>query len=152
MTTPDERASWATGRLLSTAARLVEQSWNNRLRDSRVSHAGVIVLSLLAGGPATQRELAGSQHMTEQTAGRTIAHLESTGHLRRTADPADRRRRVVEITDGGRALLAEMYTMSESFTDEVIAASGGDVDGFRHTLIGLIQSFEPSAPRRETAG
>jgi DNA-binding MarR family transcriptional regulator len=151
MTTPDERASWATGRLLSTAARLVEQSWNNRLRDSRVSHAGVIVLSLLAGGPATQRELAGSQHMTEQTAGRTIAHLESTGHLRRTADPRDRRRRVVEITDGGRALLAEMYTVSESVTDEVIAATGGDVAGFRSTLIGLIRSFEPAAARRETA-
>ena len=149
MTTPDERATWATGRLLSTAARLVEQSWNNRLRDTRVSHAGIIVLSLLAQGPATQRQLAGSQRLTEQTAGRTIAHLESTGHLRRTADPADRRRRVVEITDGGRALLAEMSTMSESFTDEVIAASGGDVDGFRSTLIGLIQSFEPSTARRD---
>ncbi|WP_111765325.1 MarR family winged helix-turn-helix transcriptional regulator [Nakamurella deserti] len=146
MTTPDERASWATGRLLSTAARLVEQSWNNRLRDSRVSHAGVIVLSLLAGGPATQRELAGSQHMTEQTAGRTIAHLEATGHLRRTADPRDRRRRVVEITDGGRALLAEMYTASESATDEVIAADGGDVAAFRAVLQRLIATYETSSP------
>lgn len=147
MTTPDERASWATGRLLSTAARLVEQSWNNRLRESRVSHAGVIVLSLLAGGPATQRELAGSQHLTEQTAGRTIAHLESTGHLRRTADPTDRRRRVVEITDGGLALLAEMYTASESFTDEVIAVGGGDVRSFRAVLQQLIATYEaPSTP------
>lgn len=144
MTTPDERASWATGRMLSTAARLVEQSWNNRLRDSRVSHAGVIVLSLLARGPATQRELAGSQHMTEQTAGRTIAHLEATGHLRRTADPADRRRRVVEITPDGQALLAQMYTMSESFTDEVIAAGGGDVAAFRSVLQGLIATYENS--------
>ncbi len=150
MTTPDDRESWATGRLLSTAARLVEQSWNNRLRESRVSHAGVIVLSLLAEGPATQRELAGSQHMTEQTAGRTIAHLESTGHLRRTADPADRRRRVVEITEDGRALLARMYTMSEGFPDEVIADGGGDVAAFRGTLIDLIRFFEPVAARRDT--
>lgn len=147
MTTPDERASWATGRLLSTAARLVEQSWNNRLRDSRVSHAGVIVLSLLARGPATQRELAGSQHMTEQTAGRTIAHLEATGHLRRTADPTDRRRRVVEITPDGQALLAQMYTMSESFTDEVIETAGGDVAAFRLALQGLIATYEnPPTP------
>jgi DNA-binding MarR family transcriptional regulator len=145
MTTPDERATWATGRLLSTAARLVEQSWNSRLRDRRVSHAGVIVLSLLAQGPATQRELAGSQHLTEQTAGRTIAHLESTGHLRRTPDPGDRRRRVVEITDAGRALLADIYTLSESFTDEVIVAAGGDVGAFRTVLQGLISTYEAAA-------
>ena len=148
MTTPDDRASWATGRLLSTAARLVEQSWNNRLRESRVSHAGVIVLSLLAEGPATQRELAGSQHMTEQTAGRTIAHLEATGHLRRTADPADRRRRVVEITGDGRALLAEMYTMSEGFTDEVITRAGGDLTAFREVLQHLIRTYEAPDPTR----
>ncbi|MEO5834762.1 MAG: MarR family transcriptional regulator [Nakamurella sp.] len=142
MTAPDERAQWATGRLLSTAARMVEQSWNNRLRDSRVSHAGVMVLSLLAAGPATQRQLAGSQHLTEQTAGRTVAHLEATGHLRRTADPTDRRRRVVEITDGGRALLAEMYTLSESVTDELIASAGGDVESFRTVLQTLIATYE----------
>lgn len=142
MTAPDERATWATGRLLSTAARMVEQSWNNRLRDSRVSHAGVMVLSLLAQGPATQRQLADSQHLTEQTAGRTIAHLEATGHLRRTADPTDRRRRVVEITDEGRALLARMYTLSESVTDELIASAGGDVASFRAVLQALIATYE----------
>ncbi len=146
MTTPDERARWATGRLLSTAARLVEQSWNNRLRDHRVTHAGVMVLALLAQGPATQRALAGSQHLTEQTAGRTIAHLESTGHVRRASDPADRRRRVVEITGSGRQLLAEIYTLSESFTDELIAREGGDVEAFRGVLQTLIARYEAPAP------
>ena len=90
-----------TGRLLGTAARLVEHSWNARLREHGVSHAGLIVLSTLGRGPTSQRDLADDQHVTEQTIGRTIAHLESTGHVIRRSDPADRRRRVVELTESG---------------------------------------------------
>jgi DNA-binding MarR family transcriptional regulator len=110
MTPGHDRLQWVTGRLLSTAARLVEQSWNARLRDYGVSHAGMIVLSTLARGAVGQRELAADQHVTEQTIGRTIAHLESTGHVRRTADPVDRRRRTVELTESGAGLLTTCST------------------------------------------
>src|SRR4051794_2780281 len=79
MTVDHDRSSWVTGRLLGTAARLVEQSWNTRLREHGVSHAGLVVLSTLVAGPTSQRELAADQHVTEQTIGRTIAHLEGTG-------------------------------------------------------------------------
>lgn len=140
--TADERQTWATGRLLSTAARMVEQSWNARLRDVRVTHAGLIVLSQLSTGSATQRELAGSQHLTEQTIGRTIAHLETTGHVIRTADPRDGRRRVVQSTAAGQALLTEMTTTGQSFTDELLAAAGTDVVAFRAALLTLIGNYE----------
>src|SRR6476659_10704739 len=103
MTPDQDRSEWVTGRLLCTAARLVEHSWNSRLRDHGVSHAGLIVLSTLGGGPASQRDLARDQHVTEQTIGRTIAHLESTGHMVRRSDPTDRRRRVVELAEPGLA-------------------------------------------------
>ena len=157
MPTADDRTQWATGRLLSTAARLVEHSWNSQLREDRVSHAGLIVLSLLSAGPATQRELAVPQHLTEQTIGRTIAHLESTGHLQRSADEHDRRRRVVRLTDQGRALLDEMYARSERFTDEVLAAGGSDPVQFRAALELLIRTYEPtgqagSEPASTTTG
>jgi len=141
---PDqERDEWVTGRLLSTAARLIEHSWNNRLRDHGVSHAGLIVLSTLGRGPASQRDLARDQHVTEQTIGRTIAHLESTGHVVRRADLVDRRRRAVELTASGAALLGEMFDTGERLTDEILLRAGIDVPQFRRSLRTLIDAMEP---------
>ena len=50
---------WPTGRLLTTAARLVEHAWNERLVDIGVTHAGIIALGVLADqGALTQAGLA----------------------------------------------------------------------------------------------
>lgn len=38
---------WTTPRLLSTAARLIEHAWNERLAVLGLTHAGVIVLEVL---------------------------------------------------------------------------------------------------------
>lgn len=143
MTTAGDRDEWVTGRLLGTAARLVEHAWNARLRADGVSHAGLIVLSTLGRGPTSQRELAADQHVTEQTIGRTIAHLESTGHVIRRDDPADRRRRLVELTDSGAALLAEMFDTGERLTDDILHSAGVDVGQFRAALHTLISSMDP---------
>ena len=142
MTGEPERGQWVTGRLLATAARLVEQSWNTRLREHGVSHAGMVVLATVSRGPVGQRELARDQHVTEQTIGRTIAHLESTGHVRRSTDPGDRRRRTVELTPPGAALLAEISESGERLTDDILRAAGADIPQFRRTLQTLIQSLE----------
>lgn len=141
---PDE---WVTGRLLGTAARLVEQAWNNRLREHGVSHAGLIVLSTLGRGASSQRDLADDQHVTEQTIGRTIAHLESTGHVLRRIHPSDRRRRSVELTASGATLLAEMFDTGERITDDILQANGVDVARFRRNLTALIQAMDPSGAR-----
>ncbi len=141
---PDE---WVTGRLLGTAARLVEQAWNNRLREHGVSHAGLIVMSTLGRGATSQRDLADDQHVTEQTIGRTIAHLESTGHVLRRAHPTDRRRRSVELTASGARLLAQMFDTGERITDDILQANGVDVDAFRHSLTTLIKAMDPIGGR-----
>jgi len=143
MTPGHDRLQWVTGRLLSTAPRLVEQSWNARLRDYGVRHAGMIVLSTLARGAVGQRELAADQHVTEQTIGRTIAHLESTGHVRRTADPVDRRRRTVELTESGAGLLTDMFDRGERITDDILRAADADIPQFRRTLETLIRAMDP---------
>jgi DNA-binding MarR family transcriptional regulator len=148
-----DRDQWVTGRLLGTAARLVEHSWNVRLREHGVSHAGLIVLSTLGCGPTGQRDLAADQHVTEQTIGRTIAHLESTGHVVRELDPADRRRRVVALTESGATLLSEMFDTGERITDDILRAAGVDIAQFRRTLETLIQAMDPAtAPQRTPQG
>lgn len=144
MSAENDRDEWVTGRLLVTAARLVEHAWNARLRADGVSHAGLIVLSTLGAGPCSQRELAADQHVTEQTIGRTIAHLESTGHVIRRADPDDRRRRLVGLTESGQALLTDMFDTGERLTDDILRAEGVDVPQFRSALTTLIAAMDPA--------
>jgi DNA-binding MarR family transcriptional regulator len=150
VTRQPDRGQWATGRLLATAARLVEQSWNARLREHGVSHAGMIVLATVSRRPVGQRELARDQHVTEQTIGRTIAHLESTGHIRRSTDPDDRRRRTVELTPPGATLLAEISDRGERLTDDVLRAAAVDIPQFRHALEALIRTLDPGALQRSS--
>jgi len=148
VSTENDRDEWVTGRLLVTAARLVEHAWNARLRADGVSHAGLIVLSTLGRGPSSQRELAADQHVTEQTIGRTIAHLEATGHVIRRSDPDDRRRRLVGLTESGSGLLAEMFDTGERLTDDILRVEGVDVPRFRIALMALISALDPGGSAR----
>ena len=130
-----------TARLLVTAARVLEHRWNERLREWGISHAGLVMLHLLSGGPAGQRDLAGRLRVTEQTLARTVAHLESSGHVRRHQGVADRRRRTVEITPAGTALLAEMTYAEGDLTDEIVRSAGADVSAMRAGLLALVETL-----------
>ena len=93
--------SWPTGRLLSTASRMVEHAWHGALAEIGLTHAGLIVLHLLQAGPVAQKALAASAHVEVQTMSRTIERLEREGHVERRSDPADRRRQLVSLTAKG---------------------------------------------------
>ena len=66
---------WPTGRLLSTAARLVEHAWVEALEQLGLSHAGLIVLHVLGPGPLSQTELAKVARVEAQTMSRTLEGL-----------------------------------------------------------------------------
>jgi DNA-binding MarR family transcriptional regulator len=53
-------------------------------------------------------ELARNAFVTDQSAADMVGVLEDRGLLLRDADPADRRRRVLRLTDDGRALLTRL--------------------------------------------
>lgn len=128
---------WPTGRLLSTAARLVEQRWNAELDAIGMSHAGLIVLHLLADGPLAAGELAARARVSAQTMSRTVDRLERDGHVRRVPDPADARRRTVERTpDGHRAFDAVWGIEARIFPD--IEGAGA----LRQALLALIRAAE----------
>lgn len=92
---------WPTGRLLSMAARLVEHAWVDALESRDLTHAGMIALHFLDGGPSSQSELAKLAKVENQTMSRTIDRLERSGFVERSPDPADRRRQVVSRTRAG---------------------------------------------------
>lgn len=85
------------------------------------------VLSALEDAAApTQSELASAVHRDKTRLIPILDRLESRGLLSRTPDPADRRNRVVALTDEGRALVsscrAEIRAMEKAFLSTVPAA------------------------------
>ncbi|MHA7153476.1 MarR family winged helix-turn-helix transcriptional regulator [Arthrobacter sp. TMN-50] len=133
---------WPTGRLLTTAARLVEHAWNERLGSLGVTHAGVIAMGVLAGqGPMTQAHLAQIVRVQAQTMGKTLSRLETRGHVSRTRNDLDRRSHMVSITDVGRTVLEQAKDIERTLiTDEGLVS-----DELRDHLQGVIR--ELGAPR-----
>lgn len=106
---------WPTGRLLSTAARLVEHAWNDQLASIGVTHAGVIALEVLAGhGTMTQAQLAQIVRVQAQTMGKTLSRLETYGHVGRVRSTEDRRSHQVSITDHGRSVLVAAQELEKA--------------------------------------
>ncbi|MET3452986.1 MarR family transcriptional regulator [Curtobacterium sp. 1544] len=98
--TPD---GWPLGRLLSAAARAVERDWDERLRAIGLPHAALIAIDILIRtGPTGADTLARTARVQPQTMSRTLERMERDGLVERSPHPADRRRRIVTVTDHGR--------------------------------------------------
>ncbi|MBB5633278.1 DNA-binding MarR family transcriptional regulator [Cryobacterium mesophilum] len=128
-------AEWPTGRLLSTAARLVEHAWLDALDERGLSHAGLIALHLLGEEPTNQTDLAERARVENQTMSRTLDRLEREGYLLRERDPRDRRRHIVTRTAAGSAV----WESTRSLESDVFPALT-DPDGLRHALLELIKA------------
>jgi DNA-binding MarR family transcriptional regulator len=129
---------WPTGRLLSTAARLVEHSWNEKLGAIGLTHAGVIAMEVLsANGPMTQAQLAQLVRVQAQTMGKTLSRLEAHGHISRQRSTSDRRSHVVSLTERGREAVAQAADMERS----VLAAASIDPDVLRQELQAVVREL-----------
>ncbi|HEY4268081.1 MAG TPA: MarR family transcriptional regulator [Galbitalea sp.] len=131
----DGMSNWPTGRLLSTAARLVENDWHAALERQGLTHAGLVVLHLLEGGALSQGELAARARVQAQTMSRTIERLERVGYVARKTDPSDGRRRVVTLTESGAATWERTRTLESE-----IFPRTGDRDALRKLLLEIIRS------------
>jgi DNA-binding MarR family transcriptional regulator len=134
---PEDVSAWPLGRLLSTAARLVEQQWNAALADLGLTHAGLLTLHALAEGPHTQRELAGLSHVEEQTMSRVLDRLARSGYVTRERDARDRRRLVVRITPEGEH--AYRTAVDGGAANALVASRVADATRFRADLVSLVR-------------
>ncbi|WGM22861.1 MarR family transcriptional regulator (plasmid) [Paenarthrobacter sp. OM7] len=124
---------WPTSRLLYTAARLVEQGLNEKLRNLGLTYPSVIALDALAAtGPITQAGLADVIYVRAQTLGPTLQKLESQGHIDRR--PGNRNSHYVSITDAGKRLLHEARALEL----EVLAKFDVNPDGLRDELENIV--------------
>jgi MarR family transcriptional regulator, temperature-dependent positive regulator of motility len=78
--------------------------------------------SLRVPGAVSQQDLCISMHMDANNCVLLLNDLESRGYVRRTRDPADRRRHIVEITRAGRVALAKAEETLNDLEDQVLAA------------------------------
>lgn len=138
--TEDGLENWPTGRLLSTAARLVEHSWEQVLRSQDMTHAGLIVLHSIAMSPASQRDIAKKARVTDQTMSRTVDRLERAGYVTRDTDPRDERRRLIAITASGQATYKRLLELEKD--EAALAFGAGDVSALREQLLRLVRSPE----------
>ncbi|MDQ6740000.1 MAG: MarR family transcriptional regulator [Actinomycetota bacterium] len=133
---------WPSSRLLSTAARLVEHAWNERLASIGMTHAGIIALDVLAAhGPMTQAQLASIVRVQAQTMGKTLSRLESHGHVHRVRSTQDRRSHLVSLSDEGRGLLDSAHQMETG----LLETAGMDQHELRSDLKTIIRSVSSTA-------
>jgi DNA-binding MarR family transcriptional regulator len=68
---------------------------------------GAVLGRLDREGPQSTADLAAAERMRSQSMGQTLAELESQGLISRRPDAHDGRRKLLELTDAGREVLAE---------------------------------------------
>ncbi|QLY34450.1 winged helix-turn-helix transcriptional regulator [Nocardia huaxiensis] len=94
--------------MLVQTTRAVELDLNERLRaelDSSLRPAHYAVFRHLDPAGSRITALAEAAGMTQQSMGELVTHLEGCGYVERQVDPADKRARLVMLTERGREAL-----------------------------------------------
>src|SRR3954471_217159 len=98
------------------------------------------VIRALAERDRTLTELAELLAVTKQAAIKVVDDMERQGFVERTPDPADRRAKVLSLTDKGRRVRKAALTTSRRMEAELRRDLGdGDVDALRTVLLRLLE-------------
>jgi DNA-binding MarR family transcriptional regulator len=98
------------------------------------------VIRALAEQPRTLTELAELLAVTKQAAIKVVDEMESRGLVERHADPADRRAKVLVLTERGRRVRRAALTASGRMEAELRRDLGDDqVDAFRAVLARFLE-------------
>lgn len=91
--------------------RLAEHEWTGFLAGSAVTQAEFTVLAVLHDlGPVRQRDLARHAVVDPRNVVATVAQLTARGLVTATADTADRRSKLLSLTDAGSRELEDLTT------------------------------------------
>ncbi|MBB4684690.1 MarR family winged helix-turn-helix transcriptional regulator [Amycolatopsis jiangsuensis] len=108
--------------LLAGAGKLVLHRWTGMLaRLELTSSQFKLLLALDEIGPLGQQRLAELVGIDPRNAVPIIETSVGQGLLTRTVDPADRRRRVLELAADGKRVAAELRSSSAEIEDELLA-------------------------------
>ncbi|MFL6124531.1 nitroreductase/quinone reductase family protein [Actinophytocola sp.] len=118
-------------------------------------HTGqeALLLELARTGPRIQAQLSEALGVEPPSITLMTRKLEASGHLRRTAAPADRRASVVALTDRGEALAEQVKQLWRTLAEETVtglpAETVTELPGLLNTLTANVEArrrgYEPSA-------
>jgi MarR family transcriptional regulator, temperature-dependent positive regulator of motility len=135
-----------TGYLLGKVGAVARQRWTAALAQTRVSPNQFLVLMALAEtGPVCQQFLAGLVGIDPRNIVPILDSLEARGLVSRETDPADRRRRLIELTSAGRRTVAELSELGEQAERELLASvPQGDRESLRRILRSVLEAARQS--------
>jgi DNA-binding MarR family transcriptional regulator len=113
-----------------------------------LSHAALNALAVIegAGGPIPTGEVTAKMHITTATMTSVLDTLERGGFIVRTADPTDRRRVLVDVTDAAREVLDQLLPLVAQTTTLVAAAiDDTEIEQLLHSL-GVVLEGIASVP------
>jgi MarR family transcriptional regulator, lower aerobic nicotinate degradation pathway regulator len=138
------RVLWLAGRVSLQGQRLLHQRFAGH--DLRKQHYAVL-RSLTDVGSAAQGPLADRIGLDRSDMVSLVDELEAAGHVRRSPDPTDRRRKIVSVTASGEAVLEELDTLVRAADEELLAPLS---DAEQRTLAELLTRILPAADRSRT--
>lgn len=120
----------------------VTNSWQRRIRAALapfdLTHVQFVLLAMLASlepsEQVTQRELADRAVTDPMMTSQVVRALERKGLVERRAHPADRRARMVALTDAGLAVVNRAVAAVEGADRDYFAVLGGAVGEFNAAL------------------
>jgi DNA-binding MarR family transcriptional regulator len=120
--------------LITRLAKVVYRASSEELLGMRLRHF-VALTYLRDHGLAPQQGMCETLGMDANNLVLLLNSLEEAGHARRTRDPSDRRRHLVEITPAGRRALRKAERAQEGIEEDVLAGLSA---AERQTLHGLL--------------
>ncbi|HJQ47430.1 MAG TPA: MarR family transcriptional regulator [Amycolatopsis sp.] len=80
-----------------------------------------VLARLRREGPQTQTQLAGAEHVRQQSMGATLGALDELGYLARTRDPRDGRRMMIALSDLGEKTVRGVHQHREEWLAQQLA-------------------------------
>ena len=130
--------------------RVVFSRLRRRLRDvtdvGELTPSQTSVLSRLAkGGPVSASDLAAAEQVRPQSMAATLGGIDRHGLIRREPDPYDGRRRLISLTDAGRAVIVGSRRAREEWIARALAEDFSE--GERQTIIEALTLLDRLASR-----
>ena len=120
----------------------------NALRGVGAHKDHFVVLAALAEfGPASQATLSGRTRVYKSDLVAVLNELEAGGWIRRTPDPADKRRNVITVTAAGRRRLAELTEVLDGANERILAPLAPDERAQLFALLGRINTHLAGSER-----
>ena len=133
--------------LLHRSYQLLSETFHAGLADVGLDITECRIINSLADfGPLPLQRIQALAYVVQPTASRACTRLENRGLLTRSVGTGDKRQRIFELTDDGRAVSRRLMDVSQEALVETIERTSVDPVRLRATLKHLIGDLELSRP------